>query len=385
MLNFFQKHIIYTFILGIITGILFIFSVCFMIIDNPVEMLKFVKNYMFIKNYYFQDVSDEELFKGASVGLFEVLNDPYSKFLTKEEYSLLLQETNGEYTGIGVILGKNEANQVIVMKVLEESSAKEVGLLSGDIIFSIDGKEIINKDLSSVSTTIRGKIGTQVTITIKRENVEKTFELTRRKLNLPTVQSSKVANNIGYIHIFSFGQQTAREVKSALNDLTNKGANKFIIDLRMNPGGILDSVVDVSNLFLKKGTIVSYCPKNRNEKVYKIDGVKKKYPLVVLIDKYSASASEIFAGAVQDKKEGVIIGEKSFGKGTVQSIISNSDGTAVKVSIGQYKTANGRVIDKIGIIPDEEVKQTGQVFNFKTDSVYNRAIEILRKIDKKTL
>lgn len=378
MIKFAKKYnSLFNFVLGILGGILISLCIIFISVGNPKELVEFLKNYNIIKRYYYRDVSDKELFEGTLKGMTKSLNDPYSIFLNKDEYSALLQETNGEYSGVGIILGKNKNEDIVVMGVLENSSAKQNGILNGDIILEVNRKSIDKNDLSQVASKIRGKAGTEVFLTVKRNGIEKEIKLERKDINLPTVKSNMATNTIGYIHIYSFGTRTSDEVKSALSDLKSKGAKKFIIDLRMNPGGIIDSVVDVSNQFLHEGTVVSYCPKNGNEKIYKIDGVKTFYPIVVLIDKYSASASEIFAGAVQDKKEGIVIGEKSFGKGTVQSIITNSDGTALKVSIAEYKTAKGRKIDKIGIEPDEKVEQKGEIFNFETDSVYKRAVEIL--------
>ncbi|MDU1773115.1 MAG: S41 family peptidase, partial [Dialister micraerophilus] len=342
MIKFSKKYnSLFNFILGILGGILISLCIIFISVGNPKELVEFLKNYNIIKRYYYRDVSDKELFECALKGMTKSLNDPYSIFLNKDEYSALLQETNGEYSGVGIILGKNKNEDIVVMGVLENSSAKQNGILNGDIILEVNRKSIDKNDLSQVASKIRGKAGTEVFLTVKRNGIEKEIKLERKDINLPTVKSNMATDTIGYIHIYSFGTRTSDEVKSALSDLKSKGAKKFIIDLRMNPGGIIDSVVDVSNQFLHEGTVVSYCPKNGNEKIYKIDGVKTFYPIVVLIDKYSASASEIFAGAVQDKKEGIVIGEKSFGKGTVQSIITNSDGTALKVSIAEYKTAKG--------------------------------------------
>ena len=162
-----------------------------------------------------------------------------------------------------------------------------------------------------------------------------------------------------------------------MTDLKSKGANKLIVDLRMNPGGMLDAVVAVANQLLTKGTVVSYHTKSGNDKKFDIAGVENVMPMVILIDKNSASASEIFAGAVQDKKEGIIMGETSYGKGTVQVIIQDGSHSALKISVAEYRTAAGRSIDKIGIVPDVKVEQTGQIFNREDDNVLQKAIEIL--------
>ena len=251
MIKFAKKYnSLFNFVLGILGGILISLCIIFISVGNPKELVEFLKNYNIIKRYYYRAVSDKELFEGALKGMTKSLNDPYSIFLNKDEYSALLQETNGEYSGVGIILGKNKNEDIVVMGVLENSSAKQNGILNGDIILEVNRKSIDKNDLSQVASKIRGKAGTEVFFTLKRNGIEKEIKLERKDINLPTVKSNMATDTIGYIHIYSFGTRTSDEVKSALSDLKSKGAKKFIIDLRMNPGGIIDSVVDVSNQFL---------------------------------------------------------------------------------------------------------------------------------------
>lgn len=203
------------------------------------------------------------------------------------------------------------------------------------------------------------------------------FTVERSEISMPTVQSAMAGDDIGYIHIFSFGKHTADDFRDQLASLKIAGAKKLIIDVRMNPGGMIYAVTDVANQILTKGTVVSYHTKNGDSESYDIEGIEDPLPMVVLIDKNSASASEILAGAVQDKQEGTIIGENSYGKGTVQAVFDAGEQKALKISIAEYRTPSGKTIDKVGIHPDIEVSQTGFPFDPSTDSVYQKAIEVL--------
>ena len=225
---------------------------------------------------------------------------------------------------------------------------------------------------------VRGKVGTAVTLTIEENGKVKDYKMHRSDVVLPTVSDQMVPGDIGYIHIYKFATHTGEEFKEALRDVKAKGARKLIIDVRMNPGGLITSVVDVADQILTRGPVVSYQAKNGTKQTFDIDGISKPMPMVILIDRNSASASEILAGAVQDKKEGLVMGEKSFGKGTIQSVEELSDGTALKISIAQYLTAGGRKIDKIGIKPDVAVQQTGTPFDMNSDSVLQEAIRKLK-------
>lgn len=194
---------------------------------------------------------------------------------------------------------------------------------------------------------------------------------------MPTVQSRLIDKNIGYIHIFSFAKHTDEEFEKQLASIKAQGADPLIIDLRMNPGGLVDTVISIMNQILTKGRVLSYHTRNSDDRTFDITGIETPLPMVILIDRNSASASEILAGAVQDKKEGIIIGETSYGKGTVQSVIQNGNKSALKISIAEYRTAAGRIIDKTGITPDIAIKQTGHVFKQEDDNVLKKAIEVL--------
>lgn len=236
-------------------------------------------------------------------------------------------------------------------------------------------------DLPAQPRAVRGENGTEVTLALSRNGEPITIQVTRSNVSLPTVLGRMVKENIGYIHIFSFSKHTPDEFKKQLAALKDQGCEKLIIDLRMNPGGMIDSVVAVADQILTGGTVVSYHTRHHGSENFTIKGIEKPMPMVILIDKNSASASEILAGAVQDKKEGTIMGETSFGKGTVQAVYPDGSHEALKISIAEYRTAAGRVIDKKGIIPDIPVKQTGRLFSLTSDNVLQNAIDVLMEME----
>ena len=288
-----------------------------------------------------------------------------------------MQSTSGEYGGIGVVIGADQKNVTRIISVFPGSSAEKNGLQSGDIIKRVNDEDVSALSLSEVSDRVRGEAGTRVSLLVERENEEKLFWVERSNVSMPTVQSRLIDKNIGYIHIFSFAKHTDEEFEKQLASIKAQGADRLIIDLRMNPGGLVDTVISIMNQILTKGRVLSYHTRNGDDRTFDITGIETPLPMVILIDRNSASASEILAGAVQDKKEGIIIGETSYGKGTVQSVIQNGNKSALKVSIAEYRTAAGRIIDKTGITPDIAIKQTGHVFKQEDDNVLKKAIEVL--------
>ena len=346
--------------------------------DDPVALWSFLNDFNEIKKNYFRPVSDKELMLGASQGMFAAVGDPYTVVLLGEKYDSFMEGTTGEYGGIGVVIGVNKNNQPVIINVFSQGSAAESGLLAGDILVAIDGKDTEELGLNGTASAVRGEKGTTVEIDVNRNDEILHFTVDRSEITMPTVQSFMADDEIGYIHIYTFAKHTADEFHDQLASLRIMGAKKLIIDVRMNPGGLIDSVVSVANQILSGGTVVSYYTKNGYTESYDIEGVDAPMPLTVLIDRNSASASEILAGAVQDKKEGIIIGEKSFGKGTVQAVFDTGDKKALKISIAEYRTPSGKTIDKEGITPDEAVEQVGFLFDKNTDSVYRKAVEFLQ-------
>ena len=361
----------------ILTAILLVLGSLYMFTDSPSSLMKFLFTYQAVKENYFHEVTDDVLFEGASNGMVSALDDPHSMILSGEKYESFMQSTRGEYGGIGVVIGADRKNVTRIISVFPGSSAEKNGLQSGDIIKRVNNEDVSALSLSEVSDRVRGEAGTRVSLLVERENEEKLFWVERSNVSMPTVQSRLIDKNIGYIHIFSFAKHTDEEFEKQLASVKAQGADRLIIDLRMNPGGLVDTVISIMNQILTKGRVLSYHTRNGDDRTFDITGIETPLPMVILIDRNSASASEILAGAVQDKKEGIIIGETSYGKGTVQSVIQNGNKSALKISIAEYRTAAGRIIDKTGIIPDIAIKQTGHVFKQEDDNVLKKAIEVL--------
>lgn len=352
-------------------------AIVYSVTDHPKELMHFLVNYMDVKNNYFRPVSDATLFQGASEGMVAALGDPYSMVLSGEKYDSFMQSALGEYGGIGVVMSLTQDDKPVIFTVFPNGTAQEAGLQPGDIITAVDGQDTTELGINGTASAVRGEKGTTVEMDIDRNGEVMHFSVSRSEITLPTVQSYMAGDDIGYIHIYSFGKHTADEFCDQLASLKITGAKKLIIDVRMNPGGLIDSVVAVADQILTKGTVVSYHTKGGQSEDFIIDGVENPMPMVVLIDKNSASAAEILAGAVQDKKEGTIMGETSYGKGTVQAVLQDGGQSALKISIAQYLTPSGKTIDKVGIEPDIPVEQTGFLFNKDHDNVLQKAVEVL--------
>lgn len=350
----------------------------FTFFDSPKAFLQFLHDYQIIRTRYFRPVSDETLFQGAVKGMASSLGDTYSFYLTGDVYKSFMEQTTATFGGVGIIIGEDKQGDFYILAVFKKGAAHEAGIQPGGKLVAVDGKKLHGMEPILAANLVRGKVGTAVTLTIEENGKVKDYKMHRSDVVFPTVSDQMVSGDIGYIHIYKFATHTGEEFKEALRDVKAKGARKLIIDVRMNPGGLITSVVDVADQILTRGPVVSYQAKNGTKQTFDIDGISKPMPMVILIDRNSASASEILAGAVQDKKEGLVMGEKSFGKGTIQSVEELSDGTALKISIAQYLTAGGRKIDKIGIKPDVAVQQTGTPFDMNSDSVLQEAIRKLK-------
>lgn len=356
-----------------ITGFTFL-----MMTDDPAALFRFFNTYRLIHKEYFRDISDTALLDGASKGMVASLDDPYSQLLVGDRFDDFMRQTSGEYGGVGVVIGEDREGAFRVLAVFPGSAAESGGVQPGDRLMAVDGKETSQMSLDDTAHAIRGDAGTKVMVSLLRDGKPVEITLERSNVSMPTVQSNMATENIGYIHIYSFSKHTPEEFQREYERLTHAGMQKLIIDLRMNPGGMIDSVVAVADQILSKGPVVSYQEKNGSIQQFNIDGTDHVIPMAILIDKNSASASEILAGAVQDKKEGLIVGETSYGKGTVQVVLPMANTEALKLSIAQYLTAAGRKIDKIGIRPDIPVEQKGYVFDPATDNVFRAAVDALQ-------
>lgn len=316
-----------------------------------------------VKENYVSDVSTKDLIYGALNGMMRSL-DPFSAFFTPEQYKEFRQETEGEFGGVGIEIGM-EKGRPIVISPIEGTPAFRAGIRAGDIIVEIDGEDTSNMTLMDVVRKIRGKPGTKVTLTIVRKGLDKPLkvELERAIIKVESVKWTKIGD-VGYIRLSQFTDGVGREMEKAIKSLTAQGVKGIILDLRNDPGGLLTEAINVSELFIKEGKLIVYTKTKKGE-VNKYFSRRKplmpeNMPLVVLVNKGSASASEIVAGALQDHKRAILVGEKTFGKASVQNIIPLEDGSAIKLTIAHYYTPLGRLIDKKGIQPDVEVKMSEQ-------------------------
>lgn len=340
-----------------------------------------------IDYYYIEETDREVLEEGIYKGVTEALGDPYSVYYDVEETEALTETIDGSYSGIGATLSQNvETMALTVLRCFEDTPALEAGLLPGDVIVSVDGTDITGMEISAAVALIKGEEGTTVELEIYREGQSDymTVPVTRRKIDIPTVAYDMIEEGIGYIQIASFDKVTADQFADAYEDLQSQNMEGLIIDLRNNPGGMLDVVCEISEYFVPEGLIV-YMEDKYGERVeYKAEG-KDTFgkPLVVLVNGNSASASEIFAGAVQDTNTGTVIGTQTYGKGVVQQVIDLGDDTAVKLTISKYYTPNGNDINKKGITPDivEELDETlyqQAVITIEDDNQVQKALETLR-------
>ena len=348
-------------------------------IDNKLRSLQKIisRDYLFEENM-------EDVENGIYKGFMSALGDPYTVYYTKKEYEDLMQETSGTYYGIGAMINKNVNTGIItIVKVFPGSPAEEAGLMSGDIIYKVGDVEVTGMDLEIlVGTYIKGAEGSSVEITVVRgDDAEQlTFQVMRRSIEIPTVENKVLDDNIGYIKINQFDEVAFPQFKSAVEDFKSQSISKLIIDLRDNPGGLLSATVDMLDYILPDGIVVYTADKNgKREDFYSQEDSKLDMDIVVLINGESASASEVFSGAIKDFEYGTLVGTKSFGKGIVQSVVPLKDGSAVKITTQHYYTPSGFDLHGKGIEPNEVVElDKDAVKGEESDNQLNRAIEILK-------
>lgn len=342
----------------------------------------FHKAYQTINTEYVDVPAGKELFLGAIQGMIKSLDDPYSRYLDEKGYADLRELTTGKFLGVGVEIVEYE-EEIMVVSPIDESPAMKAGIMPGDIITRVNDKPIKGKKVSEVATMIKGKSGSRVSLHVKRDGFEELleFEMDLAPVKINSIEYTIIKeSNIGYIKIKNFGQDTAKDVANAVKEINSKKIDRLIIDLRYDPGGLLTAAISLSELFLKKGeTIVSTKgrPGSGIEQIHKssTDPVYNG-KLIVLVNKGSASASEIFAGAIRDNKRGKLIGEKTFGKGSVQNNYRLDENIGLMLTIAKYYTPSGDMIHKKGIIPDYEVP---------AESISKDEIGFIRLIDKNNL
>lgn len=337
------------------------------------------------KMFYFdvdEDYQDEAFYDGIMNGL----NDPYSVYYTKEEYDSLMEDSSGEYVGIGAVVTQAADKTVSVVRPIPGSPAEEAGLMADDVFVEIDGIKIVDQELSQVVDIIRGTEGTEAHLKMYRKSTGEymEFDVPRRVVENLTVETKDIEEGIGYIQVTQFYENTGEEFKAAIDKYEAEGAKGLIIDMRDNPGGVLNAVVDMCDYMLESGPIVT--TKDRDGNVLKDFRASSdhsiKIPVVLLVNGNSASASEIFAGAMKDTGTAVLVGTQTFGKGIVQSVIPLSDGTAIKITVAKYFTPNGNDIHGEGItpdvvleLPDERTNAVG--LEYEDDIQLQKAVSII--------
>ena len=325
-----------------------------------------------IEKYYLEDMDAQTLEDGIYAGMIDSLGDPYSAYYSAEELQEMEQDVEGIYYGIGAYVGIDAAtNLPVISGVIEGTPAEESDLRDGDIIYMVDGTSTQGMDTDDVVALIRGEENTTVHLTLVRNGEEDYVEVdvTRRKVESPTVNYEMMENDIGYIQITEFDQVTIDQFTEALAVCKGSDMKGLVLDLRSNPGGSLNVVCEIARKLLPEGLIVYTEDKYGQREELTCDGTNEiQVPVVVLVNGYSASASEILAGAIQDHEKGILMGTKTFGKGIVQRVISLSDGSAVKLTISTYYTPNGKDIHGVGIEPDEVVE-------FDADLYYDEGID----------
>ncbi|RKW37985.1 MAG: S41 family peptidase [Lachnospiraceae bacterium] len=337
-----------------------------------------------IDRYFLFDEDMTKVEDGIYAGMMNGLGDPYTVYYTKEEYKALNEDTEGKYSGIGAMVSQNPNTKIItIVKIFDNSPANDAGLQVGDIIYKIDGEEVAGTDMDIlVKTKIRGEEGTSFKMTVLRgdERKEVELDLTRRSIEVETVAGKMLDNNIGYIAVSQFDAVTSEQFKSNIESLQSQGMTKLIVDLRGNPGGLLDQVVDMLDYILPDGLVLYTEDKYGKREEYYSDGSHElKIPMVVLVNENSASASEVFTATFRDFEWGTVVGKTTFGKGIVQNVLPLGDGTAVKITTQHYYPPSGYDLHKVGIKPDLEVDlNEGAKIGTDSDNQLSAAIDILK-------
>lgn len=359
--------------------ILFILSVGgFKVLADELTPLQNLQNVIYlIENYYVEDKNLDELVESAISGMLKEL-DPYSSYLSPEEYEDMQIEFEGEFGGIGIVITIREEKLTIVSPI-KNTPGDKADLKSGDVIKAIDGDLTSKMSQEKAVDMMRGEPGTDVTLTISREETEEfDVEITRANIEVPYVEHNMETEKIGYLTINQFAKDVGYDTQSAIQDLKSQGAEAIVLDLRTNPGGVLEESIKVASNFIDEGEVVTVKSRTKEDEVYNtvsdIDAVD--LPMIVLINQGSASASEIVAGAISDYDRGMLLGKKTFGKGTVQTVIPMGDGSALRLTTARYYTPDGTFIHEKGIEPNVEVEFDP---DSEEDEQLQNAIELLQE------
>jgi carboxyl-terminal processing protease len=333
------------------------------------------------REYVDQPVDDTALMRGAISGMVEALDDPHSSYMDPVAFKIFNSDLDGELEGIGAIV-EQAGDYVRIVSPLPGSPAEAAGLRPNDIIIKVNDEEVVGMDYLIVVSKVRGPAGTTVHLTIQREaeNDLLEFDIVRAKITIPSVESKLLDGNVAYVKINDFGDNTAADLKTQLKSLLDQNPVGLVLDLRGNPGGYLDTGIQVASQFISDGVVMRERFGDGREKTYEAipGGLATEIPLVVLIDQGSASASEIVAGAIQDLKRGTLVGETSYGKGSVQTLQElNGENGVVRVTIARWLTPDGRSIHQLGITPDVSVEMTDEDREAKRDPQLDEAVRLL--------
>lgn len=353
--------------------------------DKLTKSLKNIKS--LLKKYYLNDIDEDKAIDGAIEGYVSALGDKYTEYIPKDEMEEYTQNLMGNYVGIGIYMAKNtQDNTIVVISPIKYSPAEEAGILPGDIIKKIDGVEYNGDSMDSAANNIKGVEGSTVKLEIQRGQEIKTFEITRKKITTNPVVAEKLENNIGYLEVSSFDENTAENFKAKYEELKSQGITSLIIDLRNNGGGLVEEALKIADYIVPKDKeLLVTVDKDGKEKVEKSkEDVLIDMPIVVLVNKNSASSTEILAGALKDLNEATIVGNTTYGKGVIQQLLQLKDGAGLKVTVEEYYTPNRTKINGVGIEPNEKVDLPESVENplsveRKDDTQLQKAIEILNK------
>ena len=330
-------------------------------IGDPGALFQIVRTMHLIQRHYVGETDRKAIYDGALKGMVKVLNDPYSSYLDNQDFAALSTMTEGHFGGVGMVMGQQKDGRFVVVSPIEDTPAFQAGIKAGDILLKIDGNDLSGQNLNQVVKKIRGADGSQVTLTLQRGNEEpKDITVTRSDIKLKSVYGRMDEGHIGYIRVTNFNEDTARDFGAKLQELKEQGMEALVLDLRDNPGGLLESGVGVARYLVPKGPIVSVTDKDGNTQTESSTLESVGFPLAVLVNHGTASAAEIVSGAIQDTGSGRLFGGKTYGKGVVQNIFLLSNKTAVKLTVARYYTPSGRSIDKVGITPDQVVEATDE-------------------------
>ncbi len=339
-----------------------------------------------IDKYYLGDVDETKLDEGAIKGYIEGLDDPYTEYISKEDMESYLDDTMGNFVGIGIYMIKNtKYDKIQVLSTIKGSPAEKAGIQSGDLIISVDGIEYKADDMTAVSNKIKGEEGTKVTVELLRGSENVKYELTRSKVKVNQVEGKVISDDIGYIKFTSFDETTAEDFKKQYQELAKKNIKSLIIDLRNNGGGIVDQALEIADYIADKDSVLLYeVDKNNKETVRKAktDPIINM-PIIILTNENTASASEILAGALKDLGKAKTVGTTTYGKGVIQQILKLNDGSGLKITIEEYQTPNKNKINKVGIEPDEKVELPDSVESILSikeseDTQLQKAIDMLK-------